>query len=97
MSRPAGWYWVQVSSLISDKWEAAKHSDGRWFMADRHGPLPDGVIHTVGPRIPDPDEQGDMVSMPRALYELLYAGRKAEIDRTWSSGQVSAPSPGKEE
>lgn len=54
--RENGWYWVQVSPLISETWEAAKHAGGQWLMADRAGPLPDGVIHTVGPRILTPDE-----------------------------------------
>jgi len=65
-NRENGWYWVQVSPLISEAWEAAKHAGGQWFMADRIGPLPDGVIHTVGPRIPYPGETCPEVSAPDA-------------------------------
>lgn len=60
--RQAGWYWVLLSESLSRRaaqweWEAARHEHGKWFLSGSAIHLPEGVIHTVGPRIPTPDEE----------------------------------------
>ncbi|GEK48939.1 hypothetical protein HPA02_32220 [Bisbaumannia pacifica] len=94
--RENGWYWVQVSPLISEAWEAAKHTDGQWFMADRGGPLPDGIIHTVGPRIPTPEEPWQTVPVEATadMMDVLTPGNLVTAPRRWRDALAAAPKPG---
>lgn len=101
-----GWYWVQITPQISaddSGWEALKYEGGLWFMAGRSDYLPEGLIFSVGDRIPTPDEMEGWQVVPKEPTGPMYAAIKRQdhacgIDfdalLKWSAALRAAPKPG---
>ena len=82
--RREGWYWVKVTPRVSgddDGWEAVKYEGVLWFMAGRSDYLPEGLIDTIGPRIPTPDEDWQCVPkrMDRAMMSAAIPNDQCEF------------------
>lgn len=99
-----GWYWVQITPQISaddSGWEALKYEGGLWFMAGRSDYLPEGLIFSVGERIPTPDEMEGWQVVPkephddmmRAAWDLHLWDDKASLD-IYRAMLQAAPKPG---
>lgn len=101
--RQAGWYWVLLSESLSRRaaqweWDAARHEHGKWFLSGSAIHLPEGVIHTVGPRIPTPDEPWQTVPV-NPTQEMLESTGDVSAEAysgmlgAWTIMLANAPNP----
>ncbi|WP_311949309.1 hypothetical protein [Halomonas piscis] len=93
-ARP-GWYWVKTDDWEKADWEAARWDGCDWHATETDTPWSPATLHTVGPRIPTPDEPWKPVPATPTPNMLEHLGYENSLDgmADWQKLYSAAPQP----